>query len=303
MADSEAIATVRDFNRFFTQFVGALNAEFLGTDMTLTEARVLFEVAQGHASNASELEAALDLDAGYLSRILKRFEGRGWIERTSSGVSRRQTIALSKNGRSAFRTMDVRQSRKVSTILDGLTQYQQNDLTAALSVARVLLAGNQNRSFALRVFRTGDMSMIAARQSLLYRETYGWGPQIEVHEGEVTTAFLRNFKEGREQCWVAEIGNAMAGSVFLTDEGDAISRLRLLYVEPFARGLGIGRALVSECIDFARDVGYNSVILWTHTILETARRIYEAQGFRIIESKMHSTFGMPLQGETWRLDL
>jgi GNAT superfamily N-acetyltransferase len=147
------------------------------------------------------------------------------------------------------------------------------------------------------------MGLIASRQSLLYRELYGWGPGIEVNVGETATSFLRNFKAGREQCWVAEIGDVMAGSIFLTDEGKGVSRLRLFYVEPFARGRGIGNALVSECIAFARNAGYDAMTLWTHTILESARRIYAAYGFEIVEGKTHSTFGAPVQGETWRLDL
>jgi GNAT superfamily N-acetyltransferase len=155
----------------------------------------------------------------------------------------------------------------------------------------------------MRTFKAGDMGMIAARQSVLYRETYGWGPQIEVIEGEITTAFLRNFKPGREQCWVAEVGGSMAGSVFLTDEGGGLSRLRLLYVEPDARGLGIGSMLVATCIAFARDAGYRVITLWTHTILASARRIYTAHGFRLLETHTHEQFGKPVESETWQLDL
>ncbi len=158
-------------------------------------------------------------------------------------------------------------------------------------------------AFSLRPFRAGDMGLIAARQSILYRSAYGWGPGIEANIGEVTAAFIRNFKPGHEQCWVAEVDGAMAGSIFLTDEGEGLSRLRLLYVEPMARGLGIGDALVSTCLAFARDRGFQAMTLWTHTILESARRIYAAHGFEIVEVEMHEEFGQPIQGETWRLDL
>jgi GNAT superfamily N-acetyltransferase len=147
------------------------------------------------------------------------------------------------------------------------------------------------------------MGLIAARQSILYREVYGWGPQIEIIEGEVTTAFLRDFKPGREQCCVAEVDGVLAGSIFVTDEGDGLSRLRLLYVEPFARGLGIGDALVGACVAFAREVGYREMTLWTHTILGSARRIYAAYGFEIVDTYTHEEFGEPVQSETWRLDL
>jgi GNAT superfamily N-acetyltransferase len=147
------------------------------------------------------------------------------------------------------------------------------------------------------------MGQIAARQSMLYRATYGWGPGIEVNIGEVTAAFLRDFKPGRERCWVADIDGVMAGSIFLTDDGGGLSRLRLLYVEPFARGLGLGDRLVAACIEFAREVGYDAIWLWTHTILESARRIYAGHGFRITDVHVHEEFGEPIQGENWRLDL
>jgi GNAT superfamily N-acetyltransferase len=147
------------------------------------------------------------------------------------------------------------------------------------------------------------MGLIAARQSILYREVYGWGAPIEVNIGEVTAAFLHNFKPGREHCWVAEVGGAMAGSIFLTDEGDGLCRLRLLYVEPFARGLGIGNALVTTCLRFARDIGYREMTLWTHTVLTSARRIYAAHGFGVVDTHTHAMFGPPVQSETWRLTL
>jgi DNA-binding MarR family transcriptional regulator/GNAT superfamily N-acetyltransferase len=303
-----ALDTVRAFNRFYTLFVGALDPDFLGTQMSLPEARVLFEIAQGAASGeglvAADIRAALDIDAGYLSRVLGRFETRGWITRAPvDRDGRRRAITLAPAGRAAFEILDERQRAKVEAVLAGLTDYQQSDLVASLNTARNLLAPPAERCFRLRDVRAGDMGLIAARQSLLYRETYGWGPQIEVNIGEVTAAFLRDFKPGRERCWVAEVNGVMAGSIFLTDDGGGLSRLRLLYVEPFARGLGLGDALVATCIAFARQVGYDAVWLWTHTILESARRIYAAHGFKITDVHIHDEFGEPIQGENWRLDL
>jgi DNA-binding MarR family transcriptional regulator/GNAT superfamily N-acetyltransferase len=299
-----AIATLRGFNRFFTHYVGALDARFLGTDMTLPEARLLFEIAHAEAPVAADLQAALDMDAGYVSRVLRGFEGRGWITRArGEGDARRRPIALTAAGRDAFELIDVRQREAVAATLDRLAPAARDELVAALKTARGLLDPAAPRGFTLRSFRAGDMGMIAARQSILYREVYGWGPQIEVIEGEVTTAFLRDFKPGREQCWVAEVDGRMAGSIFLTDEGGGLSRLRLLYVEPFARGLGIGDALVSACTGFAREVGFGAMTLWTHTILESARRIYAAHGFEIVDVHTHEEFGAPVQSETWRLDL
>ncbi len=155
----------------------------------------------------------------------------------------------------------------------------------------------------LRTFRTGDMGMICARQAILYAETQGWGRGLEINVGETTTAFLRRFTPGREQCWVAELHGEMAGAVLLTDEGDGVARLRLLHVEPAAQGRGIGSLLVRTCVHFAREVGYTEMTLWTHTILAPARRIYAAQGFTLVHTETHTTFGVPVQGETWRLEL
>ncbi|MHB1302148.1 MAG: bifunctional helix-turn-helix transcriptional regulator/GNAT family N-acetyltransferase [Acidiphilium sp.] len=301
---SDAVDSIRSFNRFFTKFVGALDTHFLGTDMTLAEARLLYEIAHADASLAADLRAALNVDAGYVSRVLQRFEERGWITRErGAGDARRRPIGLTPEGRMVFDQLDARQRAAVTAALDRLDPAQRADLVGALTGARLLLGDLSERRFALRTFRPGDMGMIASRQSILYREVYGWGAGIEVIEGEVTTAFLRDFKPGREQCWVAEVGGVMAGSIFVTDEGDGLCRLRLLYVEPFARGLGIGGALVDTCVRFAREVGYRRVTLWTHTVLESARKIYAAHGFRIVEVHTHEEFGAPVQSETWELDL
>jgi GNAT superfamily N-acetyltransferase len=157
--------------------------------------------------------------------------------------------------------------------------------------------------FLIRTFRTGDMGMIAARQAILYADSHGWGRGLEINVGETTLAFLRDFQPGREQAWIAEVDGTMAGSILLTDSGGGLARLRLLYVEPFARGRGIGDALVATCLAFARDAGYRAVTLWTHTVLASARRIYAGHGFRLIETALHREFGVPVQGETWHLDL
>jgi DNA-binding MarR family transcriptional regulator/GNAT superfamily N-acetyltransferase len=300
----DVISAVRTFNRFFTKHVGALNPDFLGTDMTLAEARLLFEIAHAHGVVAADLQAVLGMDAGYVSRVLKRFEGRGWIARGhAEHDSRRRPIALTAEGQAAFGTLDARQRRQVEQTLARLGAGQQRDLAAALTSARLLMGERPPTAFTVRTFRAGDMGLIAARQSILYRSVYGWGAGIEANIGEVTAAFIRNFKPGREQCWVADADGAMAGSIFLTDEGNGLSRLRLLYVEPTARGLGIGDALVSTCLNFAREIGFQAVTLWTHTILDSARRIYAAHGFEIVEVEMHEEFGEPIQGETWRLNL
>ena len=184
-----------------------------------------------------------------------------------------------------------------------LDAVQQRDVVAALALVRVTFDPASIAGFAIRPFRTGDIGMLAARQSILYAQSHGWMRALEILEGEVTVQFLRDFHEGRDQCWIAEVGGAMAGSVMVTDEGDGLARLRMLYVEPFARGRGIGSALVETSVAFARAAGYARVTLWTHTILVSARRIYAGCGFRIVETAVHHEFGEPVAGETWSLDL
>jgi DNA-binding MarR family transcriptional regulator/GNAT superfamily N-acetyltransferase len=300
----EAIETIRRFNRFYTRFTGVLNARFLGSDLSLAEARILFEIIHSDSPLASDLQARLGMDAGFVSRVLSRFEARGWLVRTrNSEDARQRAIAVTPAGRAIFRQIDERQHDAVVAILNRLGPADRDDLVSALRLAQTLLEPQPDRAFTIRTFRPGDMGMIAARQSILYREVYDWGPQIEVIAGEVTTNFIRDFKPGREQCWIAEVNGIMAGSIFLTDEGDGMSRLRLLYVEPFARGLGIGNALVETCLRFAREVGYSTMTLWTHTILASARRIYAAHGFECVESHFHDDFGAQIQSETWELDL
>lgn len=300
----EAIASVRRFNRFFTKFVGALDNDFLETGLTLAEARILFEIAQPEACFADDIQRALDLDAGFVSRVLSRFEGRRWIRRARVDADgRRRLIKMTPQGRQQFEQLDARQRDVVEQNLQRLDVPARRRLVSALETAQNLLDGKAAPGFEIRTFRAGDMGLIASRQSILYREHYGWNSAIEVNEGEVTTAFLKNFKPGREQCWVAEVDGQMAGSIFLTDEGNRLSRLRLLYVEPAFQGRGIGDSLVMTCVKFARSVGYERVTLWTHTILESARRIYARHGFRIVVSSEHTTFGILLNGETWALEL
>jgi DNA-binding MarR family transcriptional regulator/GNAT superfamily N-acetyltransferase len=301
---NDSVAAVRRFNRFFVTFVGALDNDFLKTGMTLAEARILFEVAQHKACFADDVQRKLDLDAGFVSRVLRRFEGRKWMRRVRvKSDGRRRLIQLTAPGRRQFEQLDSRQREVVERNLSRLDGPARRRLTAALETAQDLLEAKETKEFEIRPFRAGDMGLIASRQSILYQEQYGWSSAIEVNEGEVTTNFLKHFKPGREQCWVAEVDGQMAGSVFLTDEGDGVSRLRLLYVEPAFQGRGIGDALVSTCVDFARSVGYERVTLWTHTILEGARRIYARHGFRVVEEKEHQLFGVPLMGETWVLEL
>ena len=298
----DAVSALRAFNRFHTRLVGALDAHYMQSDLSLAEARLLYEVVHREAAVASELQAELGLDAGYVSRLLRRFQARGWISRGRGKDARRRPIAITAEGRTAFEALDRRTRAQVEKRLQPLGAADRETLVGALGAVRALLGG-PDRDWSLRTFQAGDMGMIAARQSILYAEGWGWGRPMEILQGEITTAFLRDFKPGREQCWVAERAGAMAGSVLLVDAGDGVARLRLLYVEPWARGLGIGQALVDECIGFARAAGYAKMSLWTHKVLLSARRIYAAAGMRVVQEETHDAFGKPEEGEIWEMAL
>ena len=299
----DVIAAVRAFNRFYTRLIGVLEAGFLGFDLSLPEARLLFEIAHAPGCSARDLQTSLGLDAGYVSRLLKGIEQRGWILRgRGEGDARRRPVHLTDEGRQVFDAIDRAQREAVVSLLERLPQGRRRDLSAALGSARMLLGDRPAEPVVIRPWRTGDMGMIAARQSILYKEMHDWGVGLEIVEGEVTTDFLRDLKPDREQCWVAELCGVMVGSVFLCDDGNGVARLRLLYVEPMARGRGIGEILVKTCLDQARAWGYGQMVLWTHTVLESARRIYAAHGFKITDAAEHNEFGVWVRGETWRLD-
>lgn len=296
-----AITAVRAFNRFYTRFAGALDAHYMDSELSLAEARLLYEIANREAPLAMDLQAELGLDPGYVSRILRRFQAKGWIERGRGEDGRQRPIRLTGTGRAYFEALNARTRAETAARMGALSDGEQDTLIAALETVTALLSGRE-APWHIRTFRTGDLHLIASRQAILY-ESYGWKRPMEVLQGEVTTAFLRDFKPGREQCWVAERAGLMAGAILLVDAGDNIGQLRLLHVETWARGLGIGSALVEECVNFARAAGYDTIRLWTHTVLTPARRIYEKAGFRIVSTEVHHEFGKPEQGETWELAL
>jgi DNA-binding MarR family transcriptional regulator/GNAT superfamily N-acetyltransferase len=300
-AFDQAITSFRAFNRVHTRFAGMLAPRYMGSDLGVIEARLLYEIATRESVLASALQALLGLDAGYASRILRRFEERGWIARGRGPDARQRPISLTCAGREAFDGLDRTTRSETARQLEPMGPEGRAALTRSLDKARALMEG-QVEPWHLRTFRTGDMGLIASRQSILYHHGYGWGRGMEVLIGEIVTAFLRDFKPGREQCWVAERGGEMLGCVFLVEDG-GVARLRLLHVEAEARGLGIGRALVDECVRFAREAGYPKIVLWTHTVLTSARKIYAGAGFRIVSTEIHDEFGKPEQGETWELDL
>ncbi|WP_336958421.1 helix-turn-helix domain-containing GNAT family N-acetyltransferase [Sphingobium aquiterrae] len=306
---TDAVLALRAFNRFHTRFVGALQPRYMGSDMGLTAARLLYEIAQGDGVLASALQERLGLDSGYVSRMLRDFEKRGWIMRGRGEDARQRPIGLTDAGRAAFAALDARTRADVEDALAPLGADQRKCLIEALATIRSLL-GDPPRTWSIRPFAPGDLGMLAARQSRIYAEGHGWGRPLEQLEYQVVADFLRDFTPAREQCWIAQGEGRMLGSVLLTEDRGAdahahadTARLRLLYVEADARGLGIGRALVAQCIAFARATGYARVLLWTHSVLESARRIYAGAGFVRISVDVHDHFGAPVEGETWSLDL
>ena len=302
------IATIRRFNRFYTQRLGVLSETFLNTPFSLTECRVLQALANRDGATAVWLGRELDLDAGYLSRILRDFERQGLILRSQSPQDGRQTmISLTAQGREAFEPLDRASHAAMRALLAPLAESDQDRLVAAMRVISELIGGAHERepapAFILRSHRAGDMGWIADRHGALYAEEYGLNHKMEAYVAEVVARFLREFDPAREHCWIAERDGVRIGSVFIVKDSDTVARLRMLLVEPKARGLGVGRRLVEECIRFARQAGYGEIVLWTHSILTAARRIYGSLGFEIIETETHDEFGPELVGETWRLRL
>jgi DNA-binding MarR family transcriptional regulator/N-acetylglutamate synthase-like GNAT family acetyltransferase len=300
------IAAVRHFNRFYTLKLGVLSEAFLNTQFSLTEARVLHALAHRDGATATWLGRELDLDPGYLSRILRDFERQGLIVRSQSLQDGRQTqISLTQDGRDAFEPLDRASHAAIGNMLAPLAEADQGRLVAAMRQIAGLLgeAPEPGPAFVLRPHRPGDMGWITARHGALYTEEYGLNHKMEAYVAEVVAKFLRDFNPAREHCWIAEQDGAPIGSVFLVKESETVGKLRLLIVEPKARGLGVGRRLVEECVRFARQAGYSEVTLWTHSILIAARRIYDSVGFKIVASETHDEFGPELVGETWTLRL
>jgi DNA-binding MarR family transcriptional regulator/GNAT superfamily N-acetyltransferase len=305
-SESQRIEAMRAFNRFYTRQIGLLDEALLKSSFSLTEARVLYELANREGMVASDLVRDLALDPGYLSRLLKKFEERGLVERAATEAdSRRSEITLTLAGRQAFAPLNEGSNDQVRALLDRLPRNDQDRLVKAMQVVRRLLGdGAEPRvPYLLRPLQVGDVGWIAHRQGLIYAQDYGWDETYEVLVAEILVAFVRNFDPKWERSWIAEREGEVVGSVFVVRKSPEVAKLRLLYVEPSARGLGIGRRLVDECIAFARAKGYETLTLWTNDILGSARRIYQAAGFTLAEEEHHHSFGKDLVGQTWNLDL
>jgi DNA-binding MarR family transcriptional regulator/GNAT superfamily N-acetyltransferase len=303
---AETVAAVRAFTRFYTRQIGLLDEGLHKSPYSLTEARVLYELAHRDGLTATDLGRDLGLDAGYLSRMLKKFEATGLIGRAAHAADARQSvIALTGKGRKAFAPLDEASHRQVAAFLDGLSRRESEELVSAMGTVRRLMGGSQqpSPSYVLRPLQVGDIGWITHRQGILYAQEYGWDGTYEALVAEILAAFVKNFDPEREAAWVAELDGEVVGSIFAVKKSETVAKLRLLYVEPSARGLGLGRRLVDECIAFARAKGYRTLTLWTNDVLASARRIYQAAGFVLAEEEKHHAFGKDLVGQNWNLDL
>lgn len=305
----DQVSAVRRFNRFYTRQIGLLDDGLLESEFSLTEGRVLYELAHRDGLGASDLGRELGLDPGYLSRLLAKFEARGLITRRPlEADGRRAVLALSAAGRASFAPLERKARDQIAALLDPLAASDRVALVEAMGTVRRALGdvgdvGAADPPYLLREPHPGDLGWIVHRQGVLYHREYGWDASFEALVARIAGEFAADFDPARERCWVADRAGEIVGSVFLARASDRVAKLRLLYVEPSARGLGIGRRLVGECIDFARAAGYRAVTLWTNDVLVSARRIYQAAGFELVKEERHRSFGKDLVGQTWELAL
>ncbi|MCF3640546.1 helix-turn-helix domain-containing GNAT family N-acetyltransferase [Rhizobium sp. TRM95111] len=302
---ADTIEAVRAFNRFYTNRIGVLDRAYLDTPYTLTEARVIYELAAQGTTSASRLTEELSLDPAYLSRMLKGFSDAGLVEAWRDPADGRgRILSLTLRGRAVAAELAQRSRESIGTLLAPLGDGAQRDLTAAMRTIETALSGRiVSPPTTIRPHRIGDMGEVVASQAKAYAEAYGWNADYEALVAEICATFLRQFDPAREHCWIAEIDGRLVGSVFLVRKDDRTAKLRLLHVENAARGQGLGTRLVDACIRFAREAGYERLELWTNDILVAARRIYEAAGFRLENEEPHHSFGKDLVGQTWALDL
>ncbi|RNJ46293.1 MarR family transcriptional regulator [Mesorhizobium erdmanii] len=304
--NKQLIDAVRAFNRFYTRQIGLLDEGLLKSAFSLTEARVLYELAHRDGLTATDLGRDLGLDAGYVSRLLKKFERLDLISRsTLVSDARQSTIALTPAGRNAFAPLNKDSHDQVAALLDRLPASEQDRLVKSMRTVQALLdeSAEPKIPYLLRPLQIGDIGWVTRRQGMLYAQDYGWDDTYEALVAEILAAFVKSFDPKWERSWIAERDGEVVGSVFVVRKSPEVAKLRLLYVEPSARGLGIGKRLVEECIGFARAKGYKTLTLWTNDILTAARHIYQAAGFKLIDEERHHSFGKDLVGQTWDLDL
>ena len=299
------MAAVRGFNRFYTNVIGLLRGKYLDTPYSLTEARLLFELAQRDTSEVTDLRRTVDIDPGYLSRILARFESDGLITRQRSAADgRRQVIQLTGSGREVVAGLDARSAEQTRDMLAGLRDDDRRRLLDAMHVITETLTGSPRpRGYLLRAPRPGDMGWVVQRNGAVYAEEFGWDDSYEALVARIVADYVENRDPEAEAAWIAEVDGVPAGCVFCVREDATTARLRLLLVEPWARGLGIGGRLVDEVLRFARRAGYSRITLWTNDVLADARRIYQRAGFTLDDESRHHRFGKDLTGQNWSRDL
>jgi len=301
----QQVSAIRAFNRFYTRKIGVLDG-IASSPFSLAEARVLYEIAHRDQPTATDIRKQLGLDAGYLSRILRDFERRKLVTREQSKNDERQRfLSLTTKGQKAFAPVDARSDRDVAALLKDLSPAGRKQMVDAVQTVRRLLGdtAEPGTPYLLRPHQPGDMGWIVHRQAILYAEEYGWDDTYEALASEIVAHFIKNFDPKRERAWVAEKDGERIGAVFVAKESKEIAKLRLLHVEREARGLGIGKRLVTECVRFARQAGYQKMTLWTQSILAAARHIYKNEGFKVVREQKHRSFGKDLTAETWELNL
>eukprot|EP01133_Synstelium_polycarpum_P018439 gene18439-22067_t len=299
----ERTDSVRRFNRFYTRQIGVLHEHLLDSPFSLTEVRILYELAHRNDLTSADLCRELGLNAGYLSRVISGFDKQGLIAKTRSPTDARATrLQLTDAGQRTLAPLVDASRRDVAAMLARLPPTAQQDLVAAMEQIENLL-GQPSQSYLLRNPQPGDMGWIIHRQAVLYAQEYGWNSEYEALVADILARFVREFDPARERCWIAEQDGKVIGSVFVVRQDDTTAKLRLLYVDPCARGLGIGSRLVDECLRFSRQVGYTKMVLWTNSILTDARRIYDKAGFRLVEEEAHHSFGKDLVGQVLARDL
>src|SRR5215469_15024216 len=302
---SMQVSAIRAFNRFYTRKIGVIYG-IASRPFSLAEARVLYELAHSEQHTTTGIRKELGLDAGYMSRILREFERRKFVTRERSKRDEREKIlSLTAKGRRAFAPLDERSNRDAAAMLDELSPLERRRLVDAVQAVRKLLGdkAEPKTPYLLRQHQPGDMGWIVHRQAILYAEEYGWDGTYEALAAEIVAQFIKNYDPKRERCWIAEKDGERVGAVFVAKASDEIAKLRLLHVEPEARGLGIGKRLVDECVRFARQAGYQKMTLWTQSILHAARHLYKQAGFLVVREEQHHSFGKDLTAETWELDL
>ncbi|SHF41433.1 transcriptional regulator, MarR family with acetyltransferase activity [Seinonella peptonophila] len=302
----ERIHIIRHFNRFITKQIGVLNEGLLQTTFTLTEARLIFELANHQEITSSELIEWLGLDRGYLSRLIKSLESNGIVTKTQSKVDgRHRLLKLTSEGLEAAKRLNQRSQNEIIEMLSHISEEDQERLCSAMKTIENIMKQDQKKSevFILRSHEPGDIGWITYRHACLYAREYGWNEHFEAMVAEILAKFVKNFNPEKEKCWIAEMDNKNVGSILVTQENEEIARLRMLLVEPKARGLGLGTRLVSESIRFAKKRDYKKLVLWTNNVLLSARNIYKSLGFQCVDKKEHQNFGPQLIGETWELSL